>query len=368
MKYILPLLMMILFFGILIGANIYLARRFNFFFSLDSLRALYFVFGLTTLFMFFGGFSTANAVGLIGHITNIIAFTLLGFLLYLLLSTLFIDLAGLIVNISPQMKGIISLGMAVIISAYGIFNARYTRITTETIPIPGLEKEIRALHLTDTHLGHFRGANNLRKLVERINDLDVDVVFFTGDLLDGRIGLVKESMKPLKDLKAPVYFVEGNHDKYTGVNSIKKNLTSIGIKVLTNEVAEWNGIQIIGLNHMIADSASYDMHAEQGRMTVRKALEVLEYDESKPVVLLHHGPAGIKYAAAAGVDLYLAGHTHGGQLFPATLVARAIFEYNKGLHRYKNTYVYVCEGTGTFGPPMRVGTKSEMTILTLKPE
>jgi predicted MPP superfamily phosphohydrolase len=194
------------------------------------------------------------------------------------------------------------------------------------------------------------------------------VVFFTGDLLDGKIGLVEESMQPLKDLNAPIYFVEGNHDKYTGVNAIKKYLTDIGVNVLTNEVADWNGLQIIGLNHMIADSTAYDMHAEQGRLSVRTALETLEFDESKPVILLHHGPAGIKHATNAGVDLYLAGHTHGGQIFPATLVARAIFEYNKGLHRYQDTYVYVCQGTGTFGPPMRVGTKSEMTILTLKPE
>jgi hypothetical protein len=151
MKYILPLLMVILFFGILIGANVYLARRFDFFFTLDSLRALYFVFGVTTLFMFFGGFSTANAVGIIGHITNLLAFTLLGFFLYLLLSTLLVDLTGLLINISPHMKGVISFGLAITISVYGIINARYTQITSETIPITGLQKEIRALHLTDTH-------------------------------------------------------------------------------------------------------------------------------------------------------------------------------------------------------------------------
>ena len=90
--------------------------------------------------------------------------------------------------------------------------------------------------------------------------------------------------------------------------------------------------------------------------------------KNSPLILLHHGPAGIKYAAEAGVDLYLAGHTHGGQMFPATLVARAIFEYNKGLHKFRNTYIHVCEGTGTFGPPMRVGTISEMTILNLIPK
>jgi predicted MPP superfamily phosphohydrolase len=91
-------------------------------------------------------------------------------------------------------------------------------------------------------------------------------------------------------------------------------------------------------------------------------------DNSKPTVLLHHGPNGIKYDINAAVDLYLAGHTHGGQLWPATYVAKMMFEYNKGLHDYKGTQVYVSQGTGTFGPPMRVGTYSELTILNLKPE
>ena len=359
---------MILIFGVLIGGNIYLARRFSDFFAIENVKWLYLLFGSISLYMFFGGFSTANAIGFFGHIVNITAFTLLGFVLYVLLSTLIVDLAGLIVAIPLKMKGMLSLGLAALISIYGILNARNTRITNVNIPVPGLEKEVRAMHLTDTHLGHFRGRNNLMKLVERINAENVDVVFFTGDLLDGRRELKAESMQPLQDLKAPIYFVEGNHDLYTGVKAIKNYLSSIGVNVLTNEVTEWNGIQIIGLNHMIADSAAYDMHADGSRLTVRKALETLEYDSQKPLVLLHHGPAGIKYAADAGVDLYLAGHTHGGQLFPATLVARAIFEYNKGLHRYQDTHVYVCEGTGTFGPPMRVGTKSGMAILTLKPE
>lgn len=367
MKYIFPLLIMLLFFGILIGANVYLARRFNYFFSIDRHTVAYIVFGFTTVYMLFGGMSTTNSTSVLGGIINVSAFTLLGFILYLLLSTILVDLVGLFVRLSPQIKGLAAIGLAIAISGYGIINARITRITSQDITINGLEVPLKAMHLTDTHLGHFRGGKNLRKLVDRINQENVDVVFFTGDLLDSRIQLKEESMAPLKALQAPVYFVEGNHDKYTGVDTIKDYLRSIGVNVLTNEVAEWNGIQIIGLNHILADSAAFDMHAQQGILTVQSALRTLDFDSSKPLILLHHGPAGIKYASQAGVDLYLAGHTHGGQMFPATLVAKAIFEYNKGLHIFENTIIHVCEGTGTFGPPMRVGTKSEMTVLNLLP-
>jgi predicted MPP superfamily phosphohydrolase len=84
--------------------------------------------------------------------------------------------------------------------------------------------------------------------------------------------------------------------------------------------------------------------------------------------MLHHAPNGIKYAAQAGVDLYLAGHTHAGQIFPFNYLANLIFEYNRGLHEYNGTYVYVSEGVGTFGPPFRLGTKSEIISMQLVPK
>jgi predicted MPP superfamily phosphohydrolase len=88
----------------------------------------------------------------------------------------------------------------------------------------------------------------------------------------------------------------------------------------------------------------------------------------KPTVLLHHSPDGIQYANQHGVNLYLAGHTHAGQLFPVKYIAHLFFDYNKGLHDFKGTKMFVSQGVGTFGPPMRVGTKSEIVVITLKPE
>jgi predicted MPP superfamily phosphohydrolase len=172
---------------------------------------------------------------------------------------------------------------------------------------------------------------------------------------------------PLTQLKAPVYFVEGNHDRYTGVETIKSLLRELGIHVLENELTNWNELQVIGLNHMRADNETYNMHAAGNHATIKSTLEKLPINPNKPAVLLHHSPDGIKYAAEHGVDLYLAGHTHGGQLFPIKYIADLIFAYNKGLYDFMGTKIFVSQGTGTFGPPMRVGTKSEMAIINLKP-
>ena len=118
---------------------------------------------------------------------------------------------------------------------------------------------------------------------------------------------------------------------------------------------------------MMADSNTYNMHAAGNSSTIKGTLERLQVNKNKPAILLHHSPDGIKYASQYGIDLYLAGHTHAGQLFPIKYIAGLIFEYNKGLHEFNGTKLFVSQGAGTFGPPMRVGTISEMTVIDLVP-
>lgn len=249
-----------------------------------------------------------------------------------------------------------------------MINSWNTQVTTQEVVVRGLTKPIRVMHLSDIHIGHFRGNNFLKKLVAKTNRENVDVVFITGDLFDGKINLTKEELLPLTQLQVPVYFVEGNHDRYTGVETIKQYLREINIHVLENKMETLGELQIIGLNHMRADSETFDMHAAGNHATIKSTLEKLAVDKNKPTVLLHHSPDGIKYANQHGVDLYLAGHTHAGQLFPIKYIANLIFAYNKGLHDYNGTKIFVSQGAGTFGPPMRVGTQSEITVITLKPE
>ena len=109
------------------------------------------------------------------------------------------------------------------------------------------------------------------------------------------------------------------------------------------------------------------MHASANGSTIKSTLENLNIYKNKPSVLLHHSPDGIQYASEHNIDLYLCGHTHAGQLFPIKYLANLIFDYNRGLHHFNGTRIFVSQGAGTFGPPMRVGTKSEITLITLKP-
>lgn len=366
MKQYIMIIIPLVFFAVLIGANIYLAKRYTYFLNLNTVWPMVITFVAITLFSFFGMFSMINSTSVIGHLTYIIAATLLGFVLYVLISTIAVDLVGLLVKMKPLNQAIISVAIALAISIYGIINANILRVNEVDIKISGLNNNIRAAHLTDTHIGHMRSGKTLQKVVDKINDQFVDVVFFTGDLLDSKITLTESSMKPLGNLNAPIYFVEGNHDKYTGVDAIKDYLRSIGVIVLENEIKSYGDLQVIGLTFMNGDENQSGPHTDSKGPNVKGMMQVLNPDKEKPSVLLHHGPNGIKYASDAGVDLYLAGHTHGGQLWPITHFAGLIFEYNKGLHKHNDTQVYVSQGTGTFGPPMRVGTYSELTILNLK--
>lgn len=231
----------------------------------------------------------------------------------------------------------------------------------------GLAKEMKAVHLTDIHIGHFRTNGFLQQLIDKTNAQNPDVIFITGDYLDSRYALDARYFAPLKQLKAPVCFVDGNHDHATDNDSIAFLMRSAGVKVLENEVITLNGLQIIGLKHMLADRNSLDMHASGHNPTISEILPRLDIDPDKAAVLLHHAPNGIKHANKYGVDLYLAGHTHAGQIFPFNLVANMMFEYNRGLHDFKGTKVYVSEGVGTFGPPFRLGTKSEIISFALSP-
>ncbi len=368
MKQFFPWIFLILFLGILTSANIYLARRFNLYFSVENTKVLYYIFPAFTMLMIFGLIPFANTTSRSGSLVYISAALTMGFMLYLVLSVILIDIAGFFTEISPKTRGISALTITILISVYGILNSWNLQVTRQEVTMKNLGKEIRAMHLSDIHIGHFRGKNFLKRIVDKTNSENVDVVFITGDLFDGKINLTKKELLPLKQLKVPVYFVEGNHDRYTGVDTIKSYLREIGVKVLENEKTSFGDLQIIGLNHMRADSATFNMHAAGNHATIQSTLDKLAPDKNKPAVLLHHSPDGIKYASQHGIDLYLAGHTHAGQLFPIIYIANLLFDYNKGLHEYNGTKIFVLQGTGTFGPPMRVGTKSEIAVITLKPE
>ncbi|PVX49859.1 hypothetical protein C7377_1497 [Balneicella halophila] len=250
----------------------------------------------------------------------------------------------------------------------GTNHSKKNQITEHTVEIRGLKKKFKAVHLSDIHIGRFRSnAEYLQEIIDKTNALNPDIIFFTGDYLDATITLKDKHFAPLSKLKAPLYFVEGNHDVVVNAPVVLKKAKKYGAKVLANEMIEWNGIQVIGLNHMVKDENTHSRHTTSTKSTIKQVLDELAPIKTKPSILLHHSPDGIKYANKHAVDLYLAGHTHGGQMWPVTKISDYFFPYNIGLSHYKSTSIFVSQGIGTAGPPMRLGTNAEIVVIHLVP-
>ena len=137
--------------------------------------------------------------------------------------------------------------------------------------------------------------------------------------------------------------------------------------MLENEVTTNKGLCIVGLEYMSADTKSTNAHAPHRSETIESTLPSLPIDKTLPVIALQHSPIGTDYIEKAGIDLLLSGHTHGGQLWPLTWINNHVFRYNKGLNRQNTLQIYTSCGSGSFGPPMRMGTSSEVTLLHLEP-
>ena len=301
------------------------------------------------------------------HVLFCIFSEILGILLYLLIITIAVDIVQLFAHFSTRTFGLIVGVLTAILSVGGTINAFVPRLTPVTVELNQLQKPVRAVLLSDTHLGHFRGKRHVQRLVNMINKANPDIVFFTGDCFESPYNLNVETVEPLKQIKAPIYFVAGNHDGYVGTDSVKKLLRQVGVNVMDTEVAEDCGLQIVGLDYMRADEQDANhMHAPVGDATIESISQNLIQKGNLPIMVLHHNPCGGEYLEKAGVDLNLAGHTHGGQLYPLIWINDRVFQFNRGLYRLGNMQVYTSCGSGTFGPPMRLGTRSEITVMEMR--
>lgn len=250
-----------------------------------------------------------------------------------------------------QVAGLIIISIGALLIIYALINASGIRV--KTVKIHGFGKKLRAVQLSDIHIGTIRNTKFLKKVVGMANSQKPDLVFITGDLVDGSGHLDSMSFEALKDLSAPAYFIMGNHEIYEGNEQIKKMLRSTGITILEDKAVSVKGINIIGLAY------------SDGREYIREALPKIKYDKSKPTILLNHAPVGYDYARKKGVNLQLAGHTHYGQMFPFILLVMLAYKRYRGLHKLGDFYLYISPGTGTWGPPMRIGSRNEITVLEI---
>ncbi len=260
--------------------------------------------------------------------------------------------------------GLGGLGMA----AWALHSAsRQVAIKPVQVALRGLApafEGFRIVQLTDIHVGPTIGREFIESLVARTNALQPDLVAITGDLVDGSVTELGALVEPLKHLRARhgVYFVTGNHEYFSGADQWIALLRGLGVTVLRNErVAIEREGQFIDLAG-IDDPSGRSFAAGHGPDLARA---LTGRDPARPVILLAHQPKDAAEAAELGVALQLSGHTHGGQIFPFNFLVGLQQPYVAGLHRLKDTTIYVSTGTGYWGPPMRLGVPAEITDITL---
>jgi predicted MPP superfamily phosphohydrolase len=263
-----------------------------------------------------------------------------------------------------------------LITLLGFWNARRSAMVVRVdVPITNLPPVLQGFtmaQISDIHVGPTIKSAYLQRIVDQVNGLQADLVAITGDLVDGSVQELASHVAPLASLTSThgTFFVTGNHEYYSGAHSWIDALQALGIKVLMNE-------------HVVIHHNNDSQDPERATVVVAGVADFSAhlFDEShrsNPVaalidappltlfkLLLAHQPRSAPAAAAAGFDLQLSGHTHGGQFWPWMYFVKFQQPFTAGLHKLESLWVYTSRGTGYWGPPKRFGAPSEITLLRL---
>lgn len=339
--------------------TVFLALNYFIFCTMGGLLDLSSTTIYSLVFLFAISFPAANVLErTVSHALTRAFYTIssawMGISIFIVFLVIGYEILNLIFYIPPFIAGIGIILLASAISAYSILNSINLEVKDVEINIPTLKRDMKIVQLSDIHMGSVRNSGFIKKIVEKTNVLNPDIVLITGDTIDGSAPIHPHMLNAIDDLEAPVFLVTGNHEVYEGMENVLNVLKTTKIKVLRDKVVEVQDIQIIGVDY------SFD------NQHLKKVLSQLKIDSSKPSILMTHVPGELKTANKAGIDLQISGHTHKGQFFPFNFLGRLVFPYFNGLYEYNGTSLYVSPGTGTWGPPMRSGSKNEVTVINLK--
>lgn len=288
------------------------------------------------------------------HYAGYLSMAFVSFLLFFLVSA---DLGSLFLTFSQKAEWVLGASCASLLLGHFIAR-RGPSVRTVIIEIPGLPGALdgfRIAHITDLHIGLTIRKNYVSQVVQKTLSANPDLIAFTGDIADGDLKKYREDAEPLKLLgdTGKAWLVPGNHDYYHHWPVWKKAFQSLGIGILENEFVTTSGLLLGG----VTDPAG-------PRPDPVKAIDATS---ALFKLLLAHNPKLAVSAANAGFDLMLAGHTHAGQFFPWTLVVKFVHRpHFGGLSQEGKMKVYVGPGTGTWGPPVRLGTTPEIGLIILR--
>lgn len=239
--------------------------------------------------------------------------------------------------------------------------------------LPSALHGMRIVQISDLHVGPTVRRSYVEQLVKQANALNPDLIVLTGDLVDGAVSTLAPHIAPLKDLKARerTLLCLGNHDYYSGADAWTRHFESLGISVLRNQYCLLGPADTPLLVAGVTDPAAKMFDNQQlpnpdAALTTSYDQKVHDTSRARCRILLAHNPKLAPAGAKAGFDLQLSGHTHGGQFIPWTIVTKLIHTpHFAGLSQEGPMRVYVNSGTGTWGPPIRMGTTPELTLITL---
>ncbi len=219
----------------------------------------------------------------------------------------------------------------------------------------------RILHLSDLHIDRKSSIEQLQMLIERINKTSCDIVVITGDLIEAKVEKIQEKVSLFTSIKHPTYFVSGNHDLVYGLDTLEVLLEKCGIVLLDGRSEtvyhDKQPIQLCGLCDRFAPFFGKK----------RKVKELIESvaNSSMPKIFLAHQPKDYHYAIEAKSDLFLCGHTHGGQIWPFGYLVRLVQPFLSGVYYHNGMSIYVNNGLGAWGINRRYKAANELTLLKL---
>lgn len=316
-----------------------------------------------------------SSYGTLDHTLHILGYISMGLVNFLIMSLILTDLILFIfkLNFIEMYHAPIVLTLTFLSLVLGLIRAHFGPAVKEVaLKFENLPRELvglKIVQITDLHVGPTLKRNYVEKVVQKTLELNPDLIVLTGDIVDGKIPHLKDDVEPLRKLASTgkAYFIMGNHDYYSGADQWITYFQKMGMKVLlnTHDLISFQGTQLLLAG--VTDPAA--PMARHPRPNARDAM-ANHYQGKKGEalfkILLAHNPKLAALGSEAGFDLMLSGHTHAGQFFPWTLIVRNVHKpHYWGLSKEGNMQVYVSAGTGTWGPPIRLGTRTELTLIKI---
>lgn len=304
--------------------------------------SLAYAFGLSTMILV--GFLVRTSSGRGSKGLFVAVMTVYGLEVIAISELILFEIFNLIFNFPPLPSGQIMVAIIIVIAAYSAINARLLAVRTVKLPFV---RKLKVVQLSDVHIGTVHGAKYLARIVKMVNDLKPDFILITGDVVSGAVAPGSSQLENFAHLEAPAYMAPGNHEHYEGIEEIRAALPK-NIEILRDQEKRFDGYSVFGLDFLEEQQVS-------GARKIEKKFDM-------PVIVMAHVPQFLDLPEGS---IILSGHYHAGQIFPLNWVGGWFIKQFKGIYTQKGVTLYISPGTATWGPPMRFGSRNEITVLEL---